>query len=97
MCENKNVQSRAEIIAKSLHDEFVYSGPDYPEKGEPDGFIWGVRYSNAYPGLTYVEGGERAKHWSEKMDRKMHEITLETQAFHFHSPGLKHSPSGEKL
>jgi len=30
----------------------VYADPDYPEKDDPDGFVWGVRFSNAYQGLT---------------------------------------------
>lgn len=73
---------RPETLAKSLPDEFVNAGPDYPEKDDPDGFIWGVRCSAAYPGWTYVEGGRLAKYWSKKLGRTMHEITLETAAFH---------------
>jgi hypothetical protein len=63
-----------------LPDEFVYSGPDYPDKEEPDGFIWGVRFAEAYPGMEYLETGERAAYWSGLMGRKMHEITVETNA-----------------
>ncbi len=39
-------------FSQSLSDEFVYAGPDYPEKDDPEGFIWGVRFSNAHQGLT---------------------------------------------
>ncbi len=69
-------------FAKSLSDEFVLSGPDYPEKEEPEGFIWGVRFSNANPGLIYVRDGARAVHWSRALGRPMHEVTIETEAFH---------------
>jgi hypothetical protein len=72
---------RPEVFATSLPDEFVLAGPDYPDKPDPDGFVWGVRYSVAYPGLIYVPGGEAAKHWSEALGMPMHEITLETEAF----------------
>ena len=73
---------RPSTFAESLSDEFVYAGPDYPEQDDPNGFIWGVRYSTAYPGLTYVEQGERAQHWSAQLGRLMHEVTVETEAFH---------------
>lgn len=72
---------RPESLAKSLTDEHVHAS-DHPEKENPDGFIWGVRYSAAYPGLTYIEDGKRARHWSKLLGRTMHEITLETEAFH---------------
>lgn len=72
---------RPEFFAASLPDEFVLSGPDYPDKPDPDGFIWGVRYSNAYPGLEYVPDSELAKRWSNALGIPMHEIVLETEAF----------------
>jgi hypothetical protein len=69
------------VFAQSISDEFVYSGPDYPDKEVPAGFIWGVRYAEAYPGLTYIEQGVRAKFWSAKIGRKMHEVNIETNTF----------------
>ncbi len=39
-------------FSQSLSDEFVYAGPGYPENDDPGDFIWGVRFSNAYQGLT---------------------------------------------
>jgi len=71
-----------EGFAKSISDEHVFSGPDYPDKDVPDGFIWGVRYSNAYPGLTYIENSHFAQKWMEQMKRPMHEVKIETEAFH---------------
>ena len=68
-------------FTRSLSDEHVYSGPAYPDKEEPCGFIWGVRFAESYPGLTYVENGERAQHWSEVLERKMHEVFLERKAY----------------
>lgn len=72
---------RPEVFAASLGDEFVHAGPDHPDPVEPGGFIWGVRWSCAYPGLTYAADGERARHWSRLLGRTMHEVTLETNAF----------------
>jgi hypothetical protein len=65
----------------SLPDDFVFSGPDYPEKKDPQGFIWGVRYANAYPGLSYRLGGERSAYWTAHLRRKMHEVFIETEAY----------------
>ena len=70
------------VFARSLPDDFVLSGPNYPEKEDPDGFIWGTRCSRAYPGLLYVHPSERAQKWSLRLGRPMHEVTLETEAFH---------------
>src|SRR6185503_6080800 len=65
----------------SLPDEFVLSGPDYPDKDDPDGFIWGVRWAAAYPGLSYRADGERAGYWSDQLRRPMHEVFIETNAY----------------
>jgi hypothetical protein len=70
-----------EVFARSLPDEFVYSGPDYPDREEPNGFIWGVRYSGAFPGLSYICPSERAAFWSEQCGIEMHEVLLETEAY----------------
>lgn len=70
-----------ESFVGSLPDDFVLSGPDYPDKDDPRGFIWGVRWAGVYPGLAYLPDGERAKEWSTRLGRLMHEITLETNAY----------------
>lgn len=49
--------------------------------GEPDGYVWGVEWSAAYPGLTYVDPSERAATWTEQVGREMHELSIETNAF----------------
>jgi len=69
------------IFGKSINDEFVFSGPDYPEKNDPDGFIWGVRYADVLSGWTYYGNSKRAKDWSQRIGRKMHEISVETNAY----------------
>lgn len=69
------------VMAKSMDDRCVYAGPDHPATVEPDGFIWGVRWANAYPGLTYVEHGVRAAAWSARLGCAMHEVVLETNVY----------------
>jgi hypothetical protein len=71
----------SEYFGPSLPDEFVLAGPDNPEEEIPDGFIWGVRWACAYPGLTYRRDGERARYWEGLLQRPMHEVFLETNAY----------------
>lgn len=71
----------ASIFNQSLADEFVFAGPDYPEKEDPDGFIWGVRFAEVISGWDYAENGKRAKFWSEALGRKMHEVSVCTNSY----------------
>lgn len=52
--------------------------------GEPDGYVWGVKWSAASPGLRYVEHSGRAAEWTERIGREMHEVSIETNAFEIH-------------
>jgi len=70
-----------EVYAQSLDDEYVLSGPDYPYKDDPDGFVWGVRWASAYPGLSYIEGSPVARSWADRLGVEMHEVVIETNAF----------------
>src|SRR5690348_8639492 len=70
-----------EWFVRSLPDDFVLSGPDYPDKNDPEGFIWGVRWAAAFPGLTYLTDGDRAREWTERLGQRMHEVLLETNAY----------------
>lgn len=49
--------------------------------GNPEGFVWGVSWAVAYPGLEYVGGSELAASWAERLGREMHEITVESNTF----------------
>jgi hypothetical protein len=49
--------------------------------GEPDGFVWGACWSTAYPGLSYVDDSARARQWSERLGKPMHEVVIETEVF----------------
>ena len=69
------------VFVESLGDASVEAGPDSPDRDLPKGFIWGVRWAAAYPGLTYVAGGERARHWTARLGRPMHELLLRTNVY----------------
>ena len=49
--------------------------------GEPDGLVWGTRWSTAYPGLDSIEESPRAREWSERLGQPMHEVTITTEIF----------------
>jgi hypothetical protein len=53
----------------------------WEEAGAPEGFVWGVCWAEAYPGISYVDGSERARRWSERLAHEMHEAAIETNAF----------------
>jgi hypothetical protein len=69
-----------ETWRQSWVDTFI----DYAEwekRGEPEGYVWGVCWSMAYPGMRYVENSEPAARWSERFGKDMHEAEIETNAF----------------
>jgi hypothetical protein len=71
---------RDDIWLHSWTDEFTdfvrWSGA-----GEPEGYVWGTNWSNAYPGLHAVRGSVRAVEWSGRLGKPMFETTLETDRF----------------
>jgi len=54
---------------------------EWQKDGEPEGYVWGVCWSMAYPGLRYIENSQLAAEWSERLGKEMHESELETNAF----------------
>jgi hypothetical protein len=48
--------------------------------GHPDGYVWGVGYSLAYPGATYIENSVSAREWAGRLGKPMHEVVIETTA-----------------
>lgn len=47
--------------------------------GAPEGFVWGVCWSNAYPGLSYIDDSPRAMQWCERLGKPMHEVSIATE------------------
>lgn len=52
----------------------------WEQAGSPDGYVWGVEWADAYPGMTYVENSDRAERWSETVGHEMHEVRIESNA-----------------
>lgn len=69
-----------EIWRRSWDDVFT----DYEAweaAGNPDGFVWGTDWADAYPGLSYVTNSPLASSWAERLGHEMHEVIVETNTF----------------
>jgi hypothetical protein len=64
-----------EVWRESLDDRLLD-----PEPADADGYVWGVRWQDAYPGGRVVPGSERARHWSEALGLPFTEAVLELNA-----------------
>ena len=68
------------VWPESWNDEFT----DYKKwvsAGEPEGYVWGTNWSNAYPGIRAIRDSAIAAEWSMRLARPMFETTLETDRF----------------
>jgi hypothetical protein len=59
-------------------DDLFINYQTWEQAGNPSGYVWGVEYADAYPGLSYVEDSPRARHWTETLGHQMHEVRIES-------------------
>lgn len=71
---------RDDVWPRSWSDEFI-DYTTWKDTGEPDGYVWGTDWSNAYPGLTVVRDSRLAGRWSTRVSKELFEVTLETDRF----------------
>lgn len=62
-------------------DEVLLDCERWKGVGSPAGFVWGVKYATAYPGWKYIDDSPRAAQWSQKFNRPLHEVTIETNVY----------------
>ena len=70
----------AELWPVSWTDEFL-DYTKWQEAGEPDGYVWGTNWSNAYPGIEIIEDSSVATEWAKKIGKPMYEFAIETDRF----------------
>ena len=71
---------RDDVWSRSWEAEFTdYAA--WQAAGEPDGYVWGTNWSNAYPGLAAVPDSTDAARWTARLGKPMHEMTVETDRF----------------
>ena len=67
--------------------------------GEPDGYVWGICESEAYPGAKYLEDSELAQEWTSRLGKLMHEVLIETNGYNirllFHDLSVKELSAGD--
>jgi hypothetical protein len=68
------------IWLESWDDRFT-AYDRWQASGEPQGIVWGVNWSMAYPGPTYVHGSLLAEQWTARLGHAMHEAHIETEMF----------------
>lgn len=68
------------IWTKSWSDDFI-EYERWEAAGHPDGYVFGTNWSNAYPGFAVPEDNDKAASWSNKLNRKMHSASIETDRF----------------
>jgi hypothetical protein len=64
----------------SWDDAFVDFG-QWEQAGSPGGYVWGVCWSEAYPGMSYIDGSAAAADWSRRLGHELHEVLVDTNAY----------------
>lgn len=64
----------------SWGDEFT-DYAKWTQAGEPEGYVFGTDWSLAYPGITILDSNPEAGSWSERLQRPMHSVKIETDRF----------------
>lgn len=71
---------RDDVWPRSWSDEFL-DHQRWLDEGEPDGYVWGSDWSNAYPGITTADQSKLAEDWTQRLGKDMTAVGLETDRF----------------
>lgn len=63
---------RPDVWAQSLNDLLT----DYSTGVDMDGYVWGVKWQNIYPGMTLIEDSPAAAEWSSAVGIPFHEASI---------------------
>jgi hypothetical protein len=62
-------------------DDVLIDWDEWEAADNPEGFVWGKKFADAYPGLSYVTDSPLAASWTERLGHEMHEVMIETNTF----------------
>jgi hypothetical protein len=65
-----------DIWTRSLDDRLT----DYATGVDLDGYVWGVKWHNLYPGATIATHSPTARRWSTALGIDFHEVHIQTNA-----------------
>lgn len=63
-----------QIWSRSLDERLL----DHDHSNGLDGYMWGVKWQNLYPGMSLVEGTSDAQQWSLELGTPFYEAAIET-------------------
>jgi hypothetical protein len=66
----------AEIWRRSLDDRLI----EFETGRDLDGYVWGVRWQELYPGAKVVAGSKRARRWTLAIGIDFHEVRIVANA-----------------
>lgn len=70
---------RRDVWPRSLGDEFIDYG-EWCRAGEPEGYVWGVKWHGLYPGMRLMPDSDESQGWSAQLGVPFHEALIETDA-----------------
>jgi len=68
---------RRDVWPRSLGDEFTEYG-EWLRSGEPDGYVWGVKWQGLYPGMRLMPESDETREWSSQLGLPFREVLIET-------------------
>ena len=68
-----------EIWRRSLDERLV----DYEQGRDLDGYVWGVKWQDLYPGMKLVPDSAEAERWSRELGLPFHEAAIDTNGHNF--------------
>jgi hypothetical protein len=68
---------RRDVWPRSVGDEFT-DYEDWLRSGEPEGYVWGVKWQVLYPGMQLLPASDETRQWSERLGLQFHEVLIET-------------------
>lgn len=68
---------RRDVWPHSLGDEFI-NYDEWLRSGEPDGYVWGVKWQGLYPGMKLMPESDETREWAALLGRPFHEVLIET-------------------
>lgn len=81
-CYDLSYQTIAdENILLQSWDECFIDFEEFKRAGEPEGYVWGTNWANAYPGFSNMENSPNATKWSERLKKEMKELLVESEVY----------------
>lgn len=62
------------------HDDVLTDYETWLASGEPEGYVWGVKWSMLYPGMSLLPNSDDAAQWSAALGRPMYSAIIGTNS-----------------